>query len=67
MMINVNGVPSETLENATIASLVVELGLQDTKGIAVAVNGAVEPRGGWATRKLAAGVEVLVIRATQGG
>ena len=67
MMVKVNGVPSETAEGATIASLLVELGLAESKGIAVAVNGIVAARVEWAMRRLEPGDDVLVIRATQGG
>jgi sulfur carrier protein len=43
------------------------MGLADKKGVAVAVNGAVVPRGDWAARELAEADRVLVIQATQGG
>ena len=67
MMVKVNGVPSETAEGATIASLLVELGLAESKGIAVAVNGIVAARAEWTLCRLESGDDVLVIRATQGG
>ncbi|OIR04014.1 sulfur carrier protein ThiS [mine drainage metagenome] len=67
MMVKVNGVPSETAEGATIASLLVDLGLAESKGIAVAVNGIVTARAEWTMCRLEPGDDVLVIRATQGG
>jgi thiamine biosynthesis protein ThiS len=51
----------------TLAGLLAELGLADRKGVAVAVNGAVVPRPGWAGRVLDPEDRVLVIQATQGG
>lgn len=67
MMVKLNGVPTETAEDATIASLLTELGLADAKGIAVAINGIVEARAAWSLRRLDHSDDVLVIRATQGG
>ena len=53
---------------ASVAELVQTLGLKpDAKGVAVAVNGAVVPRGAWAATTLAPGDAVEVIRALQGG
>jgi sulfur carrier protein len=52
---------------ATLADLLRELGLDERKGVAAAVNDAVVARGEWRACSLAAGDRVLVIRATQGG
>lgn len=66
MIITLNG---ETLAFAgTIADLI-EDRFQDRTlpGVAVAVNGAVVPRGSWKTRPLADGDEVELVTAVQGG
>jgi len=53
---------------ATVAELVAELRIAGApRGLAVAVNGAVVPRASWTARDLAAGDEIEVVRATQGG
>ncbi len=54
-------------EEATVSGLVRELGFQERKGLAVALNGAVVPRAEWDYRRIAADDRLLVIRATQGG
>ncbi|MGD1030333.1 MAG: sulfur carrier protein ThiS [Opitutaceae bacterium] len=54
-------------EEATVAGLVRELGLDGRKGVAVALNGSVVPRFEWGMRALGAGDRLLLIRATQGG
>ena len=53
---------------ATIADLAQRLGITpETKGVAVALNGAVVPRAAWPATVLKAGDAVEVIRALQGG
>jgi sulfur carrier protein len=54
-------------EEATVSGLVRELGFQDRKGLAVALNGAVVPRAEWESRRIGAEDKLLIIRATQGG
>ena len=52
----------------TVAAAVAALGLApDGKGIAVALNGSVVPRGLWDRQALVPGDVVEVIRAVQGG
>jgi len=66
-MIKVNGVP-ETLGAITIAALLEARGVApETRGVAVALNGAVVPRAAWAETGLAAGDEVEIIKAMSGG
>ena len=65
--ITVNDQPRTLSGNRTLYALVGELGLGERKGVAVAVNGSVVPRGAWQTHALNHGDRVLVIRATQGG
>jgi sulfur carrier protein len=67
-MIVVNGQGSSVGPGATVAEVLSELGLaEDARGVAVAVDGAVVPRGGWATFALADDARVEVLTAMQGG
>jgi sulfur carrier protein len=52
---------------ATIASAVNESGAQEGRGVAVAVDGEVVPRGEWERLELRDGQQVEVLRAVQGG
>jgi sulfur carrier protein len=67
MLITVNDQPRTINEATTLAAIVADLGLAGRKGVAVAVNGSVVPRGDWSSHALAHRDKVLVIRATQGG
>ncbi len=67
LAIFVNDEPRTLAAPARLDALVSELGLGDRKGVALAVNGSVVPRGSWSGHALASGDRVLVIRATQGG
>ena len=49
------------------SDLLVSLALAERRGLAVAVNDEVVPRGAWPKRALAEADHVLVIQATQGG
>ena len=65
--IRLNGVPTEVRE-AGLASLLAELGVEPGRGgVAIARNGEVVPRSAWGTATLAAGDEVDVVGARQGG
>jgi sulfur carrier protein len=66
-LITING-ESEPLAAATLGALLAEKAV-DTgqKGIAVALNGAVVPRGAWPQTNLKAGDRVEIVRARQGG
>lgn len=63
----VNDSPRTLTAEATVAHLADELGLAGRKGVAIAINGTVVPRGTWPDRGLRDGDRILVIRATQGG
>lgn len=66
-MITVNGQPRE-LAGATVALLVDELGVPaQARGVAVAVDGEVVPRGAWGATEVADGASVEVVTAVQGG
>jgi sulfur carrier protein len=62
----VNGEYRELPENATVLSVVEELGVAG-RGTAVAVDGEVIPRGEWAGTSLRDGQELEVLHAVQGG
>ena len=68
-MITVNGTPREAPAGGTVAALVDELdGLPpDGRGVAVAVDGEVVPRGSWGASALSDGARVEVVGAVQGG
>jgi sulfur carrier protein len=63
--IRLNGQEREVAESATVADLLLALGLG--AGVAVAVDRQVVPRSAHARTALAAGAEVEVIRAVGGG
>ena len=64
--VTLNGEPHEFPEGATVEMVVRELGAPD-RGVAVAVDGEVVPRGDWAGTRVRDGQEVEVLRAVQGG
>jgi len=66
MELIVNGVARTLEEGASLADLVRELGLPD-RGVAIAVDDAVIPRGGWSDCVLQAQRRVEVLTAVQGG
>ena len=52
---------------ATVEAVVLAAGAPDGRGVAVAVDGEVVPRGEWATTELRDGQQVEVLHAVQGG
>ncbi|MEU1885176.1 sulfur carrier protein ThiS [Micromonospora sp. WMMD987] len=66
MRLIVNGVDRELTGGATVADLVATVTGQ-RRGLAVAVNGEVVPRGGWPVTPLRDGDRVEVLSAAQGG
>ena len=64
-MITVNGEPREL--SGTVDDLLDALGVQVRRGLAVAVDAAVVPRGEWATTHVADGARVEIVTAVQGG
>jgi sulfur carrier protein len=69
MRVFVNGEPRDVPERTTVAALVREAaaGGADGRGIAVAVDAEVVPRGEWDSTALADGQRVEVLGAIQGG
>jgi sulfur carrier protein len=58
----------EALHSPTIAALLAERGITaESRGVAVAHNGAVVPRTCWAEVPLAADDEIEIIKAMSGG
>jgi sulfur carrier protein len=69
-MVNVtlNGNPTTVTKESTVADVVASLAGPDARrGVAVAVNGEVVPRTGWAGIGLSDGDRIEVLIATQGG
>ena len=66
MIVVVNGERREVGEKATVASLVEQLSAPP-RGVAVAIDGEVVPRGRWAATSLPDGAHVEVVAAIQGG
>jgi thiazole synthase len=66
--IELNGEARELPDGATLADAVRESGAgQETRGVAVALDGEVVPRGEWEATPLAEGRKVEVLAAIQGG
>ena len=68
-MIVLNGQPASLPAGATVLAALERLGISgmDTRGVAVAVDGEVVPRGTWTSMVLPDGARVEIVRATQGG
>jgi sulfur carrier protein len=66
MNVLVNGRPTELESGATVESVLAVLDVPD-RGVAVAVDAEVVPRGEWPEHELSEGARVEVLRAIQGG
>src|SRR4051795_4033858 len=67
-LVTLNGSPRELPEGSTVEAAVREAGAgADARGVAVAVDGEVVPRGQWTAVALREGQQVEVLRAVQGG
>ncbi|MEU8088342.1 sulfur carrier protein ThiS [Micromonospora sp. NPDC049101] len=66
MELTVNGAGRSVPSEVSVADLVRDVAPQP-RGVAVAVNGEVVPRAGWATTALRDGDRVEVLTAAQGG
>jgi thiazole synthase len=68
MRIELNGSPHELAEGASLADAVAASGADgESRGVAVALDGDVSPRGEWASTRLYEGSKVEVLAAIQGG
>jgi sulfur carrier protein len=65
-MIHVNGEPSGLVPGSSVRELLAALGAPD-RGVAVAVDAAVVPRGEWDAFAVPDGARVEVLTAVQGG
>jgi sulfur carrier protein len=66
-VVTINGELRELHEPVTVEGAVLAAGAPDGRGVAVAVDGEVVPRGEWATTEVREGQQVEVLRAVQGG
>jgi sulfur carrier protein len=66
MIVMVNGENRELPDHATVESLVEQLSAPP-RGVAVAIDGEVVPRGEWADTTLPDGAHIEVVAAIQGG
>lgn len=68
MIVTLNGERAELRDEATVEDAVTASGAPEPhRGVAVAVDGEVVPRGEWEHTLLADGQRVEVLRAVQGG
>ncbi|HYV15766.1 MAG TPA: sulfur carrier protein ThiS [Conexibacter sp.] len=68
MIVRLNGADCELPDGATVAAAVASLGVApDARGVAVAVDREVVPRGAWAATQLTSGAQVEILTAIQGG
>ena len=68
MNATVNGEDRTMPAGATVADVAATLGVDpDARGVAVALDGEVVPRGSWDTTRLHDGAVVEVVAAIQGG
>jgi len=66
--VTVNGREADVPDGATVQSVLALLELApDSRGVAVAVDAEVLPRGEWTSARLTPGARVEVLRAVQGG
>jgi sulfur carrier protein len=65
--VTINGEPRDLHERATVEAVVRVAGAPDGRGVAVALDGEVVPRGEWATTELRDGQQIEVVAAVQGG
>jgi sulfur carrier protein len=66
MIVTVNGEERPMPDNATVATLVEDLS-PPPRGVAVAVDGEVIPRGEWSATAIRDGARIEVVAAIQGG
>jgi sulfur carrier protein len=64
-VITVNGEPRDV--SGTVDEVLAALGVEAQRGVAVAVDATVVPRGAWATTAVADGARIEIVTAVQGG
>jgi sulfur carrier protein len=66
--IDVNGTATQVADGTTVADLLARLDVPpDGRGVAVAVDAEVVPRGEWAAHVVPDGARIEVVTAIQGG
>jgi sulfur carrier protein len=66
-VVTINGERRDLGRSATIETAVRAVGAPDGRGVAVALDGEVVPRGEWASTEVRDGQQVEVLHAVQGG
>jgi sulfur carrier protein len=67
MIITVNGDPADVPDDTSLEALLIRSGHSVRRGLAIAMNGEVVPRGRWAAQRVSPGDVVELLAATQGG
>jgi sulfur carrier protein len=68
MLVIVNGEPRELASGTTVAGIVASIPrTPEGRGVAVALDGEVVPRGRWEETELREGAHIEVVAAVQGG
>ena len=67
MTVEVNGQTVDLSDDVVLSDVVAWEGATEGRGVAVAVDGEVVPRGDWASTRLHEGQKVEVVGAIQGG
>ena len=67
MRLSLNGAQIEIPQGGRLLDVLAAAGVEDLRGIAVAVDGEVLPRSDWAGSTVREGQQVEVVRAVQGG
>jgi sulfur carrier protein len=67
MRVTVNGEIREIPGGHTVQDLLDAIGLEDGRGVAVAVGGEVVPRSDWESTPLKEDQKIEILRAVQGG
>jgi sulfur carrier protein len=67
MRLQVNGKPEEVPDGGTVRDVVALLGISEGRGVAVAVDEDVVPRGRWDDTRLHDGQRIEILHAVQGG
>lgn len=67
MKVRVNGKDRQVASGRSLQALLAELGITETRGVAVAVAGQVVPRAEWERTLISEGQWIEVLRAVQGG
>lgn len=67
MKLEINGEIREASQGTSLSELLAGMGIDDPRGVAVAVEGEVVPRDRWGDTELRDGQHVEVLRAVQGG